>query len=352
MKLTNSLKTTMLAVVIVAPFFNPQSAHAGYMDDYFSNGMTIKIVTPANLNVNLPSPTNGGMINTFEPDNTHDWKFTVVRSSADGIKFKRIGTNHLITAKNFPSYNLSLLEAWQDVGGEDKFQTWVAIPTKPGFFALCLKAQRDQCMNVPNSTNRTKLTTYKFDPNDRDQMFSVGILGNISQPAPPPVNVNANTPFLPFDPGVTLPVTQGYGGSVPNGSHATLYPDYNRYALDFGTAGKRVGARAVRAGQVVYAGWKNGGYGNVVVVKYRDGKFGRYLHLAEVWVRPGDQVAGGQGLGLTGKTGNADGPHLHYAESNSDFGPCVQLPEFADARGANFNTYNFNVTSKNPDGRR
>jgi surface antigen len=193
MKLTNSLKTTMLAVVIVAPFFNPQSAHAGYMDDYFSNGMTIKLVTPANLNVNLPSPSNGGMINTFEPDNTNDWKFTVVRSSADGIKFKRIGTNHLITAKNFPSYNLSLLEAWQDIGGEDKFQTWVAVPTKPGFFALCLKAQRDQCMNVPNSANRTKLTTYKFDPNDRDQMFSIGILNNVSPP------INNSTPSIPVD---------------------------------------------------------------------------------------------------------------------------------------------------------
>ncbi len=167
---------------------------------------------------------------------------------------------------------------------------------------------------------------------------------------PPP---NRETPFLPFDSGVTLPVTQGYATSLINGSHATLYPTLNRYAVDFGAGGKgRVGARASRYGQVVYAGSKTGGYGNVVVVRYSDGKHGRYLHLNEIWVRQNDWVAGGQGLGLIGQTGNADGIHLHYAESWSPFGDCIPLPQFADAPDANFNKYGFNLTSKNPDGRR
>jgi surface antigen len=191
----NPVKAAILISAVVVPFLHSQAAHANYMDTYFKDGMTIRLVTPVGLNVNLPYATNGGMINTFIPDNTNDWKFKVIRSSADGIKFQRIGTNHLITAKKFPSANLFPLEAWQNVGGEDKFQTWVAIPTQPGFFALCLKAQRDQCMNVPNSKDKTKLTTYNFNPNDRDQMFSVGILSNT--PPPPdsstlgiPVNWN------------------------------------------------------------------------------------------------------------------------------------------------------------------
>jgi surface antigen len=175
MKRNQSISVAAIGLTIsgiVACIINTNSANAGYMEDYFRDGMTIKLVTPKGFNVNLPYPTNGGMINTFEPDNTDDWKFVVIRSSADGFKLKRVGTNHLITTKDFPSRNLTPLEAWQDVGGEDKFQTWVATPTRPGFFAICLKAQRDQCMNVPNSKNRTRLTTYKFDANDQDQMFS------------------------------------------------------------------------------------------------------------------------------------------------------------------------------------
>lgn len=200
---------------------NTKSANAGYMDDYFRDGMTIKLVTPKGFNVNLPYPTNGGMINTFEPDNTDDWKFVVIRSSADGFKLKRVGTNHLITTKDFPARNLTLLEAWQDVGGEDKFQTWVATPTRPGYFAICLKAQRDQCMNVPNSTNRTRLTTYKFDANDQDQMFSAVVLSSSTG------NIN-----LPFKSGQPWYVCQGYNGTV---SHQGYYAFDLTVAEDFGS---------------------------------------------------------------------------------------------------------------------
>jgi murein DD-endopeptidase MepM/ murein hydrolase activator NlpD len=325
-----------------------QSAHA----DNFNNGDTVKITTPQGFNVNLPYARDGGMINTFEPDNTEDWKYQAIRSNTGGIKFKRIGTNHLITAQKFPSSNLMPLESYKDVGGEDPFQTWVAIaiPNKPTFVALCLKAQQDQCMNVPNSKNRTKLTTYKRNLNDPDQMFRIVVLNGTTNP--PPASTNRDTPFLPFDSGVTLPVTQGYANSLAGGSHTVYWPAYNRYAVDFGAGGKQVDARASRYGEVVYAGVKDGGYGNVVVVKYSDGKYGRYLHLNSIYVRTGSFVAGGQGLGRIGQTGNADGPHLHYAESLSAFGECVELPRFADAPNVNFLTSGFSVTSNNPDGRR
>jgi Peptidase family M23 len=170
---------------------------------------------------------------------------------------------------------------------------------------------------------------------------------NCQQSSGPVNNVSRDTPYLPFDAGTTLTVSQAY-----NGSHVTAdYAPYTRYAVDFAAVGKRVGARASRYGQVVYAGWKAGGYGNVVVVKYNDGKYGRYMHLAEVWTKTGDWVVGGRGLGLVGSTGNSTATHLHYAEALSDFGPCIELPKFADAPNANFNQSNFSVTSQNPDGR-
>jgi murein DD-endopeptidase MepM/ murein hydrolase activator NlpD len=164
---------------------------------------------------------------------------------------------------------------------------------------------------------------------------------------PPPTNqsLNPDTPYLPFDSGVSLTVIRAYN------SHDN-YPTLNKYAVDFGAAGKQVSARASRYGQVTYAGWKDGGYGNVVEVRYRDGKYGVYEHLESVYVSKGTWVAGGQGLGKIGTTGNSTGPHLHYMESSSSFGNSVPLPQFADVPNANFNGSGFSLTSKNPDNRR
>jgi murein DD-endopeptidase MepM/ murein hydrolase activator NlpD len=161
----------------------------------------------------------------------------------------------------------------------------------------------------------------------------------------PPPSRNADTAYLPYDPGVSLTVVRAYN------SHGN-YPTLNKYAVDFGAAGKQVSARASRYGQVTYAGWKEGGYGNVVEVRYRDGRHGVYQHLESVYVRKGTWVAGGQGLGKIGTTGNSTGPHLHYMESSSSFGNSVPLPQFADAPNANFNSPSPSLTSQNPDNRR
>ncbi len=64
-------------------------------------------------------------------------------------------------------------------------------------------------------------------------------------------------------------------------------------------------------GKVVYAGWNNQGYGNLVIVEngaYRT----YYAHLSEIPVKIGDKVSAGSVIGLSGNTGNSTGPHLHY----------------------------------------
>jgi murein DD-endopeptidase MepM/ murein hydrolase activator NlpD len=38
-----------------------------------------------------------------------------------------------------------------------------------------------------------------------------------------------------------------------------------------------------------------------------------YCHLERIDVQAGDTVAKGQSLGLSGKTGRATGPHLHWS---------------------------------------
>jgi murein DD-endopeptidase MepM/ murein hydrolase activator NlpD len=69
--------------------------------------------------------------------------------------------------------------------------------------------------------------------------------------------------------------------------------------------------RSTMAGRVVQAGWNNQGYGNLVIVEagpYRT----YYAHLDSIPVAPGQTVAAGDVIGLSGNTGNSTGPHLHY----------------------------------------
>ncbi len=76
-------------------------------------------------------------------------------------------------------------------------------------------------------------------------------------------------------------------------------------------AGTRV--RAVGDGIVEFAG-RQGGYGNVVVLKHDHSMSSVYAHLRAFGrgVRPGARIAQGDTVGLVGQTGWATGPHLHF----------------------------------------
>jgi hypothetical protein len=53
--------------------------------------------------------------------------------------------------------------------------------------------------------------------------------------------------------------------------------------------------------------------GNAVFLDHGQGLITAYMHLSEIKVKPGDTVSPGQIVGLTGNTGRATGPHLHWA---------------------------------------
>jgi hypothetical protein len=65
-------------------------------------------------------------------------------------------------------------------------------------------------------------------------------------------------------------------------------------------------------GVIVYAGWNNWGYGNVVVVNHGNGWQTLYAHLDTVGVGCGQSVYQGSVVGTMGSTGNSTGPHLHF----------------------------------------
>ena len=69
---------------------------------------------------------------------------------------------------------------------------------------------------------------------------------------------------------------------------------------------------ASRGGQVLSAGWNEGGYGYLVEIRHDDGSMSRYAHNSQILVRPGDQVSQGSVISLMGSTGRSTGPHLHF----------------------------------------
>lgn len=54
------------------------------------------------------------------------------------------------------------------------------------------------------------------------------------------------------------------------------------------------------------------GYGNHVIVKHEDGYYTTYAHLNKILVSEGDTVSLGDKLGLAGRTGLANGVHVHF----------------------------------------
>ncbi|MCJ7696499.1 MAG: LysM peptidoglycan-binding domain-containing M23 family metallopeptidase, partial [Anaerolineaceae bacterium] len=108
----------------------------------------------------------------------------------------------------------------------------------------------------------------------------------------------------------------GTGSYVfPTDSHALSGYDYNppvHNGLDFeGRSGFNI--YAVDTGVIVYSGWSDRGYGNLVVVDHDDGVQSMYAHLLDGSFLPcGSNVYQGEVIGLMGSTGKSTGPHLHF----------------------------------------
>jgi murein DD-endopeptidase MepM/ murein hydrolase activator NlpD len=68
---------------------------------------------------------------------------------------------------------------------------------------------------------------------------------------------------------------------------------------------------AARAGRVIFSD-KLSGYGNVIIVEHADGFTTVYAHNQRNLVRKGTTVALGAEIALVGRTGRAEGTHLHF----------------------------------------
>lgn len=120
-------------------------------------------------------------------------------------------------------------------------------------------------------------------------------------PAPVPAGRAGGARWVgPVDP---APMSSGYAESGARWRHRHTGQDF---AVSEGTA-----VRAVGDGTVHFTGCGDG-FGNQVIVRHANGYFTQYAHLSATMVRTGQRVAAGETLGLSGHTGNASGPHLHF----------------------------------------
>jgi murein DD-endopeptidase MepM/ murein hydrolase activator NlpD len=103
---------------------------------------------------------------------------------------------------------------------------------------------------------------------------------------------------------------------ISSGFGLRVHPFLNAWRAHRGVdyaapAGTRV--RAVSDGVVEFAG-RQGGYGNMVVLRHSGSTSTAYAHLSSLarGLRRGTRVTQGETIGHVGQTGWATGPHLHY----------------------------------------
>ena len=69
--------------------------------------------------------------------------------------------------------------------------------------------------------------------------------------------------------------------------------------------------KAANRGTITYAGWMNG-YGNTVMIDHGEGLVTLYAHCSSIKCNEGQFVHQGDVVALSGATGWATGPHLHF----------------------------------------
>lgn len=104
-------------------------------------------------------------------------------------------------------------------------------------------------------------------------------------------------------------VTSGF---TNNRFHPVLQTWRAHKGIDYGAPiGTKV--RSVADGIIDFAG-KQGGYGNLIVIRHQGSYSTAYGHLNGFapGIRKGARVSQGETIGFVGQTGLASGPHLHY----------------------------------------
>ena len=103
-------------------------------------------------------------------------------------------------------------------------------------------------------------------------------------------------------------------GKFSSGFGVRIHPQTGRKQFHSGvdiSAPSGTPVKSTADGIVSFADW-NSGNGKIVVVEHGHGFTTVYAHNSRIDVKAGQTVKRGQTIALTGATGNATGPHVHY----------------------------------------
>ncbi len=131
---------------------------------------------------------------------------------------------------------------------------------------------------------------------------------------------------LPFEPGKKYRVIQGYFSRYTHKERAAL--DFNlKKGTNITAARDGVVTRVKEDGTLGGLKKKYRSHGNNIIIQHADGSRAGYWHLQHngAVVKVGDSVKKGQVIGLSGKTGYAMIPHLHFLVWKFDNGQWQQV---------------------------
>ena len=153
--------------------------------------------------------------------------------------------------------------------------------------------------------------------------------------------INDDTSYiyaLPYEEGASFRVIQGYFSRFTHKERAAL--DFNmKRGTNITAAREGVVVRVKEDGDRGGLNKKYRPFGNNIVIQHADGTRAGYWHLQQngAVVTVGDSIKKGQLIGLSGKTGYAAVPHLHFLVWTSKNGQWQQVAtRFQTAAGIKY----------------
>jgi murein DD-endopeptidase MepM/ murein hydrolase activator NlpD len=166
------------------------------------------------------------------------------------------------------------------------------------------------------SAGRSSFVLVRFTPADKTRRWRYDYEPYWQFGARRSTTINDADYAMPFGPGRYV-VMQG-----PRGTFSHNVGSGSENAVDW-TVPEGTIVCAAREGRVVGVKQDSniGGadrsfrpFANFIIIKHADGTFAEYVHLQKdgAMVKVGDEVTTGQPIGLSGQTGFASKPHLHF----------------------------------------
>ena len=186
-------------------------------------------------------------------------------------------------------------------------------------------AEFDRYAKIADQLRKSHVNGALDDKDVRDVLRKLGLTSAPARPSPgaPPPPLPKPFPVPVYTGAYRWPLAAGLVtsefGQRWGGPHEGI-----DVAADLG-----VPVYAAAAGEVVYAGNKLGGYGNVVILRHDQMVTSVYGHNNALKVKTGDKVRSDQVIALLGSTGRSTGPHVHFEvrENEKPLSPRTVLPK-------------------------